>query len=96
MAEFLGTCNSTPAAWGRTRPRPSTTTPPRAGPGSSRWTGPASGPHPHGRRRPPPFSATGTAEELLLFVWGRLTLSDLHIEGDKQVLEHLIAWEPEE
>jgi hypothetical protein len=29
-------------------------------------------------------------------VWGRLTLNDLHIEGNQQVFEHLIAWEPEE
>ena len=45
---------------------------------------------------PASASATGTAEQLLLFVWGRLTLSDLKIEGDQQVFERLIAWEPEE
>ena len=46
-----------------------------------------------GRRR---TSATGTAEQLLLFVCGRLTLSDLKIGGDQRVFEQLIAWEPEE
>ena len=46
-----------------------------------------------GRRR---TSATGTAEQLLLFVWGRLTLSGLKIGGDQRVFEQLIAWEPEE
>ncbi|MEW2498576.1 hypothetical protein ACWEQ1_23260 [Streptomyces nodosus] len=45
---------------------------------------------------PASASATGTAEQLLLFVWGRLTLSDLKIKGDQQVFEQLIAWEPEE
>ncbi|MEE4496249.1 hypothetical protein [Streptomyces sp. BE230] len=45
---------------------------------------------------PASASATGTAEQLLLFVWGRLTMSDLKIEGDQQVFERLIAWEPEE
>ncbi|XHM06275.1 hypothetical protein PXH67_07115 [Streptomyces sp. P8-A8] len=45
---------------------------------------------------PASASATGTAEQLLLFVWGRRTLSDLKIEGDQQVFEQLIAWEPEE
>ncbi|MFE4583252.1 hypothetical protein ACFRKC_47555, partial [Streptomyces chartreusis] len=45
---------------------------------------------------PATASATGTAEQLLLFVWGRLTLSDLKTEGDRQVFEQLIAWEPEE
>ncbi|MYS69984.1 hypothetical protein GTY88_06020, partial [Streptomyces sp. SID5926] len=44
----------------------------------------------------PSAAATGTAEQLLLFVWGRLTLSDLKAEGDRQVFERLIAWEPEE
>nr|WP_256216240.1 hypothetical protein [Streptomyces sp. Ag109_O5-10] len=45
---------------------------------------------------PASASATDTAEQLLLFVWGRLTPSDLNIEGDQQVFEQLIAWEPEE
>ena len=45
---------------------------------------------------PASASVTGTAEQLLLLAWGRLTLSDLKIEGDRQVFERLIAWEPEE
>ncbi|MFD8977888.1 MULTISPECIES: hypothetical protein [unclassified Streptomyces] len=75
---------------------PPTTTPPRAAPGSSHWTTPAPGPHPSRTTPPPSALATGTAEQLLLFVWGRLTLNDLKTEGDQQVFEQLIAWEPEE
>ncbi|MFC9281107.1 hypothetical protein [Streptomyces collinus] len=45
---------------------------------------------------PPSLSATGTAEQLLLFAWGRLTMSDLKVEGDRPVFERLIALEPEE
>ncbi|MCX4529857.1 maleylpyruvate isomerase N-terminal domain-containing protein [Streptomyces sp. NBC_01551] len=69
VAEFLDTCNSTPAGLAARGPRPSTTTPPRAAPGSSRWTAPAPGPHPSRTTPRPPPSATGTAEQLLLFVW---------------------------
>ncbi|MFF7146138.1 hypothetical protein [Streptomyces nodosus] len=49
---------------------------------------------PHGRRRA--RLRFGHGQQLLLFVWGRLTLSDLKIKGDQQVFEQLIAWEPEE
>ncbi|OSP40484.1 hypothetical protein B7767_26040 [Streptomyces sp. 13-12-16] len=45
---------------------------------------------------PASASATGTAEQLLLFVRGRLTPNDLRIEGDRQVFERLIARESEE
>lgn len=34
---------------------------------------------------PASTSATGTAERLLLFVWGRLALNDLKTEGDTRV-----------
>lgn len=97
VAEFLDTCNSTPAAW-----------PHEAGTlhYHSRHRGPLPAPcngrhrrlarTPHGQRRACLRFGHGHAEQLLLFVWGRLTLNDLKIEGNQQVFEQLIAWEPEE
>ncbi|GAA1605388.1 MULTISPECIES: maleylpyruvate isomerase family mycothiol-dependent enzyme [Streptomyces] len=96
VAEFLDTCNSTPAAW----PHEPATIHYHAAEGRS-WlltlddTGAWPAPLPHDAA-PPSASAAGTAEQLLLFVWGRLTLNDLTIQGDQQVFEQLIAWEPEE
>ncbi|CAL9393186.1 hypothetical protein SUDANB120_01304 [Streptomyces sp. enrichment culture] len=96
VAEFLDTCNSTPAAWAHE----AATIHYHATEGRS-WlltldgTGAWPAPLPHDAP-PPSASATGTAEQLLLFVWGRRTLGDLKIEGDQQVFERLIAWEPEE
>ncbi|GLF94958.1 maleylpyruvate isomerase family mycothiol-dependent enzyme [Streptomyces yaizuensis] len=96
VAEFLDTCNSTPAAW----PHEPATIHYHAteGPswllaldGTGAWPAPLTD-----DTVPASVSATGTAEQLLLFVWGRLTLSDLTVEGDRQVFERLIAWEPEE
>ncbi|MEU6817863.1 maleylpyruvate isomerase family mycothiol-dependent enzyme [Streptomyces sp. NPDC046860] len=96
VAEFLDTCNSTPAAW----PHEPATIHYHAAEGRSwllvlddtgAWPAPLTG-----NAAPASASVTGTAEQLLLFVWGRLTMDDLKIEGDQQVFEHLIAWEPEE
>jgi uncharacterized protein (TIGR03083 family) len=96
VAEFLDTCNSTPAAW----PHEAATIHYHATEGRS-WLlaldGTGAWPAPlTDDAAPASASATGTAEQLLLFVWGRLTLSDLKTEGDQQVFEQLIAWEPEE
>ncbi|MDJ0346555.1 maleylpyruvate isomerase family mycothiol-dependent enzyme [Streptomyces sp. H10-C2] len=96
VAEFLDTCNSTPAPW----PHEAATIHYHATEGRS-WLlaldGTGAWPAPlTDDAAPASASATGTAEQLLLFVWGRLTLSDLKIEGDQQVFEQLIAWEPEE
>lgn len=96
VAEFLDTCNSTPAAW----PHEAATIHYHATEGRS-WLleldGTGAWPAPlTDSAATPCASATGTAEQLLLFVWGRLTLSDLKTEGDQQVFERLIAWEPEE
>ncbi|WP_406253855.1 maleylpyruvate isomerase family mycothiol-dependent enzyme [Streptomyces chartreusis] len=96
VAEFLDTCNSTPAAW----PHEAATIHYHATEGRS-WLlaldGTGAWPTPlTDDAAPATASATGTAEQLLLFVWGRLTLSDLKTEGDRQVFEQLIAWEPEE
>lgn len=96
VAEFLDTCNSTPAAW----PHQAATIHRHATEGHS-WllalddTGARPAPLTDDAA-PASASATGTAEQLLLFVRGRLTPNDLRIEGDRQVFERLIAWEPEE
>ncbi|MFD6417164.1 maleylpyruvate isomerase family mycothiol-dependent enzyme [Streptomyces sp. NPDC060194] len=96
VAEFLDTCNSTPAAW----PHEPAAVHYHATEGRS-WllaldgTGAWPAPLPPAAA-PPSVSATGTAEELLLFVWGRRTPSDLEVQGDRRVFERLIAWEPEE
>ncbi|MFF9391633.1 maleylpyruvate isomerase family mycothiol-dependent enzyme [Streptomyces griseoluteus] len=96
VAEFLDTCNSTPAAW----PHEAATVQYHATEGRSwllalddtgAWPAPLTD-----HAAPASASVTGTAEQLLLFVWGRLTMSDLKIEGDQRVFEQLIAWEPEE
>jgi uncharacterized protein (TIGR03083 family) len=97
VAEFLDTCNSTPAAW----PHEAATIHYHATEGRS-WllTLDGTGAWPTAltddAAAPASASATGSAEQLLLFVWGRLTLEDLKTEGDHQVFERLIAWEPEE
>ncbi|WFE97528.1 maleylpyruvate isomerase family mycothiol-dependent enzyme [Micromonospora sp. WMMD987] len=41
-------------------------------------------------------SARGTAHELVMFCYGRITMDALRIEGDRRVFEQLIAWEPGE
>ncbi|RQX10610.1 hypothetical protein DDE19_32125 [Micromonospora ureilytica] len=40
-------------------------------------------------------SVWGTANELVMFCYGRITMDSLRIEGDLRVLNQLIAWEPE-
>ncbi|MFI7382809.1 maleylpyruvate isomerase family mycothiol-dependent enzyme [Streptomyces sp. NPDC049813] len=96
VAEFLDTCNSTPVAW----PHEAATVQYHATEGRSwlltldstgAWPAPLTD-----DAAPASVSATGTAEQLLLFVWGRRTLRDLRTEGDQRVFEQLIAWEPEE
>jgi uncharacterized protein (TIGR03083 family) len=96
VAEFLDTCSSTPAPW----PHEAATIHYHATEGRSwclvldadgAWPAPLTD-----DAAPASASATGTAEQLLLFVWGRLALGDLKIDGDHRVFERLIAWEPEE
>ncbi|QDY09388.1 maleylpyruvate isomerase family mycothiol-dependent enzyme [Micromonospora sp. HM134] len=41
-------------------------------------------------------AAWGTAHELVMFCYGRLTMDALRIDGDRRVFDQLIAWEPEE
>ncbi|MET9494417.1 maleylpyruvate isomerase family mycothiol-dependent enzyme [Streptomyces sp. NPDC006552] len=89
VAEFLDTCNSTPAAW----PHEAATLHYHATEGRS-WLLALDGTGAWPARltadaAPASASATGTAGQLLLFVWGRLSLSDLKVEGDQRVFERL-------
>jgi uncharacterized protein (TIGR03083 family) len=40
-------------------------------------------------------SARGTADELVMFFYGRIQMDSLHVEGDRRIFDQLIAWEPE-
>jgi uncharacterized protein (TIGR03083 family) len=40
------------------------------------------------------FSARSTASELVLAFYGRLPLDTLEVEGDRQVWDQLVAWDP--
>lgn len=96
VAEFLDTCNSTPgrlAARGRHHPLPRHRGPLLA-PGARRHRGLAR--TPHGQRRDPLRFGHGHGRATAPLRLCRLTLSDLKTEGDQQVFERLIAWEPEE
>ncbi|MDQ1655951.1 MAG: hypothetical protein QOD41_1034, partial [Cryptosporangiaceae bacterium] len=37
----------------------------------------------------------GTAHELVMFCCGRIPMDSLRLDGDRRVLDQLIAWEPE-
>ncbi|WP_030489798.1 maleylpyruvate isomerase family mycothiol-dependent enzyme [Micromonospora chokoriensis] len=41
-------------------------------------------------------SARGTANELVMFCYGRISMDSLQLDGDRRVFDQLIAWEPEE
>ncbi|MEV0942008.1 maleylpyruvate isomerase family mycothiol-dependent enzyme [Micromonospora wenchangensis] len=41
-------------------------------------------------------AAWGTAHELVMFCYGRVTMDSLRVDGDRRVFEQLIAWEPED
>jgi uncharacterized protein (TIGR03083 family) len=41
-------------------------------------------------------SAEGTASDLVLQLYGRLPLDSLKLDGDRRVLDQLIAWDPSE
>lgn len=40
-------------------------------------------------------SARGTAHELVMFCYGRISTDALQVDGDRRVFDQLIAWEPE-
>ena len=39
-------------------------------------------------------SARGTANELVMFFYGRIQMDSLELDGDRRVFDQLIAWEP--
>jgi uncharacterized protein (TIGR03083 family) len=41
-------------------------------------------------------TARGTANELVMFCYGRILMDALRVDGDRRVFDQLIAWEPEE
>jgi uncharacterized protein (TIGR03083 family) len=41
-------------------------------------------------------SAWGTANELVMFLHGRIAMDSLRLAGDRGIFDQLIAWEPEE
>jgi len=41
-------------------------------------------------------SAWGTANELVMFLYGRILMDSLRLDGDRAIFDQLIAWEPEE
>lgn len=43
----------------------------------------------------PDVAAWGTADELVMFFYGRIPMDSLRIEGDRRIFDQLIAWEPE-
>ncbi len=42
----------------------------------------------------PSVSARGTAHQLVMFCYGRISMDALQVEGDRRVFDQLIAWEP--
>lgn len=40
-------------------------------------------------------SAQGTANELVMFCYGRIRMDSLRIDGDRHVFDQLIAWDPD-
>ncbi|MFI7601397.1 hypothetical protein [Actinoplanes sp. NPDC049681] len=43
---------------------------------------------------PADASARGTANDLVLAFYGRIPLEFLELDGDRRVLDQLVAWEP--
>jgi uncharacterized protein (TIGR03083 family) len=44
---------------------------------------------------PPAASLTGSASDVVLVLYGRRPLDSLTLEGDREVFDRLVAWEPE-
>jgi hypothetical protein len=45
---------------------------------------------------PADASALGTASDLVLFLYGRITADSLKVDGDPGVFDQLFAWDPDE
>lgn len=41
-------------------------------------------------------SARGTADELILAVYGRIPVGSLRLDGDRRLFDLLVAWDPED
>jgi hypothetical protein len=98
VAEFLDTCNSTPAAW----PHEPATIHYHATEGCS-WRIRLSGDGARVVRLAPAagedrdtadVSARGTVSDLVLFFYGRIPLDSLTWDGDRRIFDQLIAWDP--
>ncbi|MCX5401459.1 maleylpyruvate isomerase N-terminal domain-containing protein [Streptomyces sp. NBC_00102] len=57
---------------------------------------PGRGPAPDGEPDGVDASALGTANDLLLAFYGRIPLDSLKLNGDRDLLDRLAAWDPEE
>jgi uncharacterized protein (TIGR03083 family) len=98
--EFVTTCVATTAAWPH---KPAVidyhATEGRSwrlwfsadGARTARLPAPATGEIPEG----PYVSVRATANELVMFFYGRITMDSLQVDGDRRILDQLIAWEPE-
>ncbi|GIG45044.1 hypothetical protein Dsi01nite_030850 [Dactylosporangium siamense] len=99
--EFLATCVATTAAWPHqpaiidyhaTEGRSWRLWLSADGARTARLPTPVTGADPEAAS----VSARGTANELVLFCYGRIAMDSLQVDGDRRVLDQLIAWEPEE
>ncbi|MCP2372542.1 hypothetical protein BJ978_003218 [Agromyces terreus] len=43
---------------------------------------------------PADVTARGTASELVLFFYGRISMESLELNGDRRIFDQLIAWDP--
>ena len=100
--EFLTTCCATTAPWPH---KPAIVDYHVTGGRSWRvWlsaAGARTGPHPLGAARgevteAADVTAWGTANELVLFFYGRIPTESLRTEGDRGIFDQLFAWDPEE
>lgn len=103
VEEFLFTCVATPSAW----PHKPSAFDFHTAEGRS-WRLTVDGDGARSTRIPAPAAATGedpdaagasvhgTASELVLYLYNRISADSLHIDGDAGLLDLLRAWEPEE
>ncbi|MFJ4953036.1 maleylpyruvate isomerase family mycothiol-dependent enzyme [Streptomyces sp. NPDC088760] len=103
VEEFLFTVCATPSAW----PHKATAFDFHAAEGRS-WRLTVDGDGARTTRIPAPTAATGedsdaasasvhgTASELVLYLYDRIQVDSLHVDGDAGLLDLLRAWEPEE
>jgi uncharacterized protein (TIGR03083 family) len=96
VEEFQATCVATPVAW----PHEPAVIDYHAAEGRS-WrvwlsADGARSARVTGDQDPADASAHGTASELVLFCYGRLSMDEVKMSGDRRHFERLIAWDPDE